>query len=546
MDKIERQVRRAQRRLGVQRFVAVLGWTCTAALGVAIVLVLVGRFWSLGVPVWAWPAAAVALGFIAAWAWTIATRADRLDAAVELDRRFGLKERVSSSLALSDDERHSPPGQALVNDATRRVERINVADQLRVQPSRPLLYPLIPGVIVLLLIVLVGPARPSRSAQANANRANVQKQVKKTAKKLEKKLAEQRKKAERQGLKEVKDVLRLVQQDLKKLQQAPPSDRKKALMKLNDLAKQVQEQRDRLGGAERLKDKFRQLNNLKKGPADLLADAMKQGDLGKAMEELKKLQQELASDKLDEAQRKQMADQLKQMAEKLEKIAKAHQKTREKLEQEIQKRRDAGDLEKANKLEEQLAKLQQQMPQMNMMEKLSDQLGKCSKCCNEGQPGEAGEAMRQLAENLGEMQQQMDQVEMLDEAMDQMAQCRGQMCGDDDGDGDGESEWMLVEVNKSGHGLKAGYGHLPGGAHGKEADATFHNSQVRSSDVRKGSMTVAGYLDGPNRKDAVGEAIHEQFEAVKQGQADPLTDQQMPKSHRQNAQEYLERLREGK
>ena len=50
--------------------------------------------------------------------------------------RFGLKERVSSTLALSPEERESAAGQALVADAVRRVEQIEVSERFGVTFSR--------------------------------------------------------------------------------------------------------------------------------------------------------------------------------------------------------------------------------------------------------------------------------------------------------------------------------------------------------------------------------------------------------------------------
>jgi len=543
MDKIERQVRRAQRRLGLQRFVGLLGWTCTATLTAAALLILVDRFWSLGVPAWGWLAGAAALGLLAAWLWTVASGSDPIDAAIELDRQFELKERVSSTLALSDADRETPSGQALVRDTARRVERINVADRMKVTAPRRLLFPLVPAAIALALVMLVGPAKQGNTAQAQA--AGVRQQVKKSTKKLQRRLDQHRKKAEKQGLKEIKNVLKLLQQDLKKLQQSPPADRKEALRKLNDLAKQLQERRDDFSAAEKLQQQLKQLKNLKQGPADRLAKAMKQGDFGKAADELNKLRQQLSSEKLSKEQREQLAKQFDQMAEKLKKAAEAHQQMQANLQKEIQKLRDAGDSKKASELEEQLAKLRSQLPQMDMLKQMGKELKECSKCCKEGQLGEAQEAMQQLAEGLQGMQQEMDELEMLDDAMDQLAQCRGQMGCPGFDEGDLENGQPMQDPFARPGGLKAGVGHVPGGVRGAKPDVALHNSQVRAN-VGKGSMKVGGYLDGPNRKGDVGEVIHEQVEAVKHGQTDPLTNQQMPRRHRDHAQEYIERLREGK
>lgn len=542
MDAIEKQVRRAQRRLGLQRFVGLLGWTCTATLGAAAVLVLIDRFWPLGLVVWAWLGGAAVLGLIMAWIWAVATARGPIDAAVEIDRRFGLKERVSSTLALSPEDRETPSGQALIKDAARRVERINVSDRMKVTAPRRLLYPLIPVAFAMVFLALIGPSGDGGAAQAKAGAAKVQKQIKKSAKKLDQQIAQQRKKAERQGLKEIRDVLKLLQRDLKKLQENPPADRKEALKKLNDLAKQLQQQREKFSGAEGLRDQLKQLNQLKQGPADKLAKALKQGDFKKAAEELEKLRREMASDKLSDEQRRQMAQQLKQMAEKLQKMADAHDQMQERLADEIKKLRDAGEADQANQLEEQLAKLRSKLPQMDMLDQLGKQLEQCSENCEQGQLGEAQQAMEQLADNLEGLQQQMDQLETLDQAMDQVANCRCQLCDPNKEGGEGQA--MMGQTAMEG-GLKAGKGHVPGGRRGKELDSAFHDSQVRPN-VGRGPMKMVDYVDGPNRKGEVGEAIHDQVESVKSGQTDPMTDQQMPRRHRQNAQEYLERLREGK
>ena len=65
------------------------------------------------------------------------SRRTALDAAIEIDRRFDLRERVASSLSLSEAERDTDAGQALVKDAVRAASRIDVGDKFRVRFSRP-------------------------------------------------------------------------------------------------------------------------------------------------------------------------------------------------------------------------------------------------------------------------------------------------------------------------------------------------------------------------------------------------------------------------
>ena len=66
------------------------------------------------------------------------------NAAVEVDRRFGLKERVSSALMLPDDARQTEIGQALINDASRRAEMIVVSERFPVTTGWKSLLPVLP------------------------------------------------------------------------------------------------------------------------------------------------------------------------------------------------------------------------------------------------------------------------------------------------------------------------------------------------------------------------------------------------------------------
>ena len=80
-----------------------------------------------------------------------------LDAAIEIDHRFGLAERVSSAYILSAADRDTPMGQALVEDAVRAIARVDVAPGFRLSLSRAALLPLVPAVVAFLLSVFLNP-----------------------------------------------------------------------------------------------------------------------------------------------------------------------------------------------------------------------------------------------------------------------------------------------------------------------------------------------------------------------------------------------------
>src|SRR5688500_4907633 len=156
MDTLRQQVAIAYRRLVIQRFLTVLAWSWFATLLVAAAAIGVSKAYPLGVDsfVWtmSWIVGAFFVGLIIAGFWTYATRQSRLEAAIEIDRRFGLKERVSSTLALDADDLQSDAGRALARDAVRRVERLDVPSQFGLQFHKRSLLPLIPAALAVGLL----------------------------------------------------------------------------------------------------------------------------------------------------------------------------------------------------------------------------------------------------------------------------------------------------------------------------------------------------------------------------------------------------------
>ena len=125
MDELRKQVRRAQRRITMQRFAGVLGWCWFSALFLALIIVVVDKYHPLPVQSWIWFAGAVALGLVGAVIWTALGRGPMLEAAMEIDRRFALKERVSSVLAMPPEDLQSEAGRAVTRRCpqTRKTHR---------------------------------------------------------------------------------------------------------------------------------------------------------------------------------------------------------------------------------------------------------------------------------------------------------------------------------------------------------------------------------------------------------------------------------------
>jgi hypothetical protein len=499
---------------------------------------IAGQTWTIG-----WLSGTALAGFLVAGFWTLVTRGDRLDAAIELDRRFGLKERVSSTLALSDDELETSAGQALLDDATRRVSHVEVAEGFHSQPKWWGLLPLAPAIAVFLIAVLVPDAVPQKSATAATSVAAKQR-VERTAENLKKKLAERKKKAEAAGLKEASDVFSQLEkgaEDLKKLEDV---DRKKALVKLNNLAEQIKQRRDKIGSPDDLRRQFNQLKDLQAGPADRMGNALRKGDLSKALAEIQKLNDKIKAGDLSKADQQKLAEQLKQMSDKLKQMVAAREMAKQELKQQIEQALASGDRQKAGQLQNKLDKMNQQNSQMSKLNKLAEKMAQASQSVQQGKSGEASEQMNAMAAQLSEMEGEMSEMAMLDAALAELEASK-QAMNCDSCQGAGCAECMGTTAGRipgSGQGLGQGQGQ---GDRPESATAEqFYDSKVKAK-VGKGKAVVTGFASGPNR---TGPALEEYKAAIQNAtidDEDPLTGARIPKEHREQATQYFNQLREG-
>src|ERR1043166_1762893 len=116
---LDRQVTRVRRRLVVQTLLN-LGTLCWSTAFITSAAWFLVQPWLLTAapPALRWGiaggilAAATVLAGVLAWLWA----PPRLSAALSLDERFGLKERVTTALTLAAGQIHTPAAQALLAD----------------------------------------------------------------------------------------------------------------------------------------------------------------------------------------------------------------------------------------------------------------------------------------------------------------------------------------------------------------------------------------------------------------------------------------------
>lgn len=538
MDKLQNQVRRARRRLNVQCFFRFLPWCLFVALALAAVLITVEKYVPMGVGAWGWAGGFLALGVAVALVLTVVKRRSALDAAMEIDHRFGLKERVSSSLALSNEELDTDIGQALVADAMRRVERIHVSEHFRLQPNRWLLLPLAPAVVALLVGLFLNPVLNTSTAQAKTQATQEKKRVQNSSEQLRKKLQQRRKDARKEGLKEAERLFARLERGTESLMKKSEADRKQALVNLNDLAKDIAKRQSAVEGAKKMQEQLNQMHNLSRGPADRLAQAMKNGDFNQATREIDRLKDQLAQGDLDPEAKEKMISQLNEMREKLQQMVDAQRQATEELKKQIKQAQKDGNAQKAAELQKQLDRLMQQGAQSEMMSALAKKLGDCAQCMQQGETGKAAETLEGMKAELSALAQQLDELEMLDAALDEIAQakdsmnckfcngmgcaaCRGQGMGMGDGLGEGQ-----------------GIGYRP---------EQKNNTATRDSKVRgkagKGSAVVTGFVEGPSVKGEVLQHISDEIGDADSGETDPLDGQRLPRGYREHAKEYFDAYR---
>lgn len=551
MDELRRLVRFARRRLIVQVWLRALPWCISAGLLVSCVLLAFDRRLAWQMDAWVWPVAGTVAGLLAACAWAWHRRVNELDAAIEIDRRLQLRERVSSSCALDADTLQTAAGRALLDDARSRLERQPLAGEFRLSASRWSWLPIVPGAVAAGIAMLVNPADLSHEKAQAAAHAVEQKQIERSSETLRKKLSVEREAAKRQGLKSADEVFSQLEQGTKQLN-SPSVDRKQALVKLNDLADELAKRQALVAGAGKLADQLKQLKGIGRGPADPLAKALERGNLADAARELRALAGQLNEGKFDQAQQKQLAEQLKQLEKKLEQMADAKRRLEKDLNEQIAEHRAAGRNAEADRLEQQ--KQQAALgEQARQLQKMAEKLGQAAKNAAAGQGKQAAGELAEMQKDLEQLGNQLAEGKLLDEALEALADakdgmackhCDGAGCehcqGGEPADGGDHADGRDQQGGKE-------WGRGTGELLGPEQKPTTpgYDSRVRQR-IGRGPGKVVDLTDGPNARGRVQQQIQQEWSGAAGGQEDPLADEPLPADYRQHAKKYFDSIREGR
>jgi hypothetical protein len=529
---LHRQLARVSRRLFLQRLVDGLAWCWTGALVLAAGWLLVEPLIPGDRADWVRWAVAGGLGLAAtllAVLWAMLRAPDKLAAALTLDERFGLKERVTTSLSLDPHTAALPAGQALLADTTQRVAELDVGERFPLRMRwNAVLVPLA-GMALAAVVFFYEPTR----SHATTNPADDGQQPIAHKEEVDKKVEEIKKKTreKKPGEKINNEKADLIEDELQKILNKPRDskddvrDRLKDLTALEEKAKKDQDElKDR---AQAIKDQLQQLNknagaNAKDGPAKDLQKALEKGDFKKAQEELDKLRKKMEDKEhpMTEKEKEQLKQQLQDMKEKA-KAAADPQEAKKQLEQlKRDGKIDQQQFDKAMEQVEKNAKRMNKDDQQNMKD-VADALKEAEQALKDGDGNKASEALQRAGEAMKKSDDLMQMQDDLQEQLDELAQAQ---------------QALQQGMNPGGQGA------------GRRPESDPHQTGAYTSKLKgqfdpKGAKEVTGYVSGPSFKKKSSAEMANDIKQASQEAPEAMERQRIPRAASDMARGYFENFR---
>ena len=423
MDVIRKKLRAIQRWLAVVRFGENAVRLFFYALCVFSLLVLADRLIYLNLDLYQGLFWMTGLALLGAAAWVVLARITLMKAAHVADDELGLKERLSSTLALG--EAMTPMEQALVLDTAAKAKHLVVTRTARFHFPRESRFFYVPAALIVLSLMVLPPMDLLGRLEAKTLEDSKKDQAKKDGAKIEKRVAELKKLAQEKKLPQLDGLIKKMDElanDVKALK----TDKVDAMAKLSSMTEELKDRKEKLGDKMALKRDLESLSG-EEGEIGNLANSLKSGDYEQAREEMKKLQQKMNSGSLTPEEKQKLQRQLQQLAKSLkndrnlERLGKSLEKLAEKLEKS-QEQLNEEDREYASKafeeLEDQMKtleelseeELEELEKQLDEMEDMKDELsGEDGEDNQEGQEGQEGDRQGQEGDKQGQQGEKQGQ-----------------------------------------------------------------------------------------------------------------------------------------
>jgi hypothetical protein len=439
LSAVDRQVSRAGRRLFVQTLLDCLVWCWTTALVVSALWFL-AQPWLLSNDIEAWVRWAVAGGIFAVassvgWWRAWQTAPSRVSAALELDQRFKLKERVTSSLTLAPELLTTSAGLALAADADAHADKVDVRKGFPVRLSWTAVLVPLTAVLLALVTIFYNPVFNSPETV----QARTKDEIKVVAAKLIEEKFNNLKKpttfqwpADQPKDEKLEEIAKLREELFKEPFDPNNKDRvRERLQQLLPLEDKIKDRMDELKAQQdrnkaqqqKLKDMGKDPNQQlgQDGPGQGVDDALNKGDLDKAQREMKALADKLKDEKLNDKEREQLQNQLAEMKEKLENVA-DQKELKEKLEKDLKD----GKIDK-QQFDKQMAQAKEQADKMKDLKELSDKIGEGKDALDKGDQKGAAEKLGQAADKMKKMDPNNEEMQRLQQEQQRLQELRDAM-----------------------------------------------------------------------------------------------------------------------
>jgi hypothetical protein len=411
MSRLDNHVRAVQNRLALLRLVEALVWAVLAfAAGFALVIVAERALrYTLPRPVW-FVCGGIGVAFFAAMLYAVLRRPSARYAAIAIDEKLGLKEKISTALYVRPS--NDPFAVAAVRDAERTAENV-VVQSGRYFPLRVPVRATYLAIGMLLLAFglkawmpemdLFGrQARQQRLVEAQMKHDQAKVRVEQALAVVN---AVPQSVANDEAIKQAKiDLTNMLNSPIKDTAAANRSAMK-AMQDVEEALKQQIEQNAKFAEAQNQAKMVRNLDPGpdQKGPVAEAQREMAKGNITSAIEKLNEVAAKF--DKMDAEQQKAAAQQMQQMAQQLQQMAQANPQQAQKMMQQMQQQ------------------AQQMMQQMNNGQgPTQQQQQQLQQMMQQAQQGQM--PSQQQLQQLGMNQQQAQQMQ---QQMQQMqAQAQGQ------------------------------------------------------------------------------------------------------------------------
>jgi hypothetical protein len=543
---IDRQVTRARRRLVLQMLLRhlAIAWAIGLLLTAGWMLV---QPYALAAPPpylnwWVLGGTLGVLSFVAIGQ-TIRRAPSRNDAALALDDRFGLRERVVTVLSLTPDLDATPAGIALLADAQNRVKPIRVREKFPV--GLPWSSALVPagGLAVALLALFYHPSFPV--AQGEPRTTTVEAQAKKDIEKKLEELARKARTPEKPGERQKSEDLKRLEARLDEIAKKPRDTTQQLRDRIKDMTPLEEEfkklERDKTEKARMLqqqlqsKDKMEPNDVPKDGPAKEFSKALSEGDLEQAKDQLDKLMKKLQNNELTEKEKEQLGKQLDALAKKMDNLAQQKDK-----QEQLKKLAQQGKLS-PEALEREMDKIKKENEKLKDLQKLAQKLGQCQKCMQAGQADQAAKALGEAGDQLAQMDMDSKEIDDLKDQLDRLRNARRSMCKACDGDGESNEENLNYsdKVQNSKSKAEGAMGRRPDGEQGKIR--TF-DARQQAQFNNKGKKIFDGYAPGQAFKAKPQAELAGDIQQAAQQAPDAIEVQRIPKAARDMAKGYFKNL----